>query len=61
MTRHRIVGSEADNPRPLAYLSMFPRRRGDTGRYLAAALIGALVMLAVGIALAAISGVINVT
>ena len=40
---------------------MFPRRRRDTGRYLAAALIGALVMLAVGIALAAMTGVINVT
>lgn len=61
MSRHRIVGCEADNPKPLAYLSMFPRRRRGIGRYLAAVLIGALLMLAVGVALATFTGLVSAT
>ena len=59
MTRHRIVGSEADQAKPLAYVSIYPRRGREMGRYIAAALIGALLMLAAAIAWAAISGVIT--
>ncbi len=59
MTRHRIVGSEADRPKPMAYLSVYPGRRRATARYLIAAAVGALLTLGVGIALAVLSGVIG--
>lgn len=46
MSHHRIFGSEADKPRPLAYVSMFrPHRRRYRG-YVAAAMIGGAVVLA---------------
>ena len=46
MPQHRIFGSEADRPRPLAYVSMFrPQRRRYRG-YVAAAMIGGAVVLA---------------
>lgn len=46
MSHHRIFGSEADQPRPLAYVSMFrPHRRRFRG-YVAAAMIGGAVVLA---------------
>lgn len=46
MSNHRIFGSEADQPRPLAYVSMFrPHRRRYRG-YVAAAAIGGVLMLA---------------
>ena len=46
MSHHRIFGSEADKPRPLAYVSTFrPHRRRYRG-YLAAAMIGGVVVLA---------------
>ena len=61
MTRHRIVGSEADKQRPLAYVSVYPPRRRDVARYLAAGVIGALLMLAVGVAVAALSGMVGGT
>ncbi len=56
MSQHRIVRSEADQPKPLVYLSIYRSRRGGTGRYLAAALAGALLTLAIGVTLAALSG-----
>ena len=51
MSQHRIFGSEADQPRPLAYIKTFrPNRRRMRGYVLAAALGGvlALVLAAVG-------------
>jgi hypothetical protein len=46
MSHHRIFGSEADRPRPLAYVSMFrPHRRRYRG-YVAAAMIGGALVLA---------------
>jgi len=46
MSHHRIFGSEADQPRPLAYVSMFrPQRRRYRG-YVAAAMIGGALVLA---------------
>ena len=45
MSHHRIFGSEADQPRPLAYVSMCrPHRRRYRG-YVAAGLIGGALML----------------
>ncbi len=45
MSHHRILRSEADQPRPLAYVSMFrPHRRRYRG-YVAAAVIGGALML----------------
>jgi hypothetical protein len=49
MSHHRIFGSEADQPRPLAYVSMFrPQRRRYRG-YVAAAVIGGTLMLAAAV------------
>ena len=49
MSHHRIFRSEADQPRPLAYVSMFrPHRRRYRG-YVAAAAIGAVVVLAAAV------------
>ena len=49
MSNHRIFGSEADQPRPLAYVSMFrPGRRRYRG-YLAAAVIGGALVVAAAI------------
>ena len=49
MSHHRIFGSEADQPRPLAYVSMFrPHRRRFRG-YVAAAVIGGVLMLAAAV------------
>ena len=59
MTRHRIVGCEADRPKPLAYLRVFPGRGRATGGYLVAAAVGALLTLAAGVAVAILSGVIG--
>jgi len=50
MSQHRILGSEADQPRPLAYVSVFrPHRRRYRG-LVAAAVIGAVVVLAAAVA-----------
>ncbi len=50
MSHHRIIRSEADQPRPLAYVSMFrPHRRRFRG-YVAAGAIGAVLVLAAAIA-----------
>ena len=49
MSHHRIFGSEADQPRPLAYVSMFrPGRRRYRG-YVAAAVIGGALVIAAAI------------
>ncbi len=49
MSHHRILGNEADQPRPLAYVSMFrPSRRRYRG-YVAAAAIGAVLVLVAAI------------
>jgi hypothetical protein len=49
MSQHRIFGSEADQPRPLAYVSMFrPQRRRYRG-YVTAAVIGGVLMLAAAV------------
>ena len=49
MSHHRIVGSEADQHRPLAYVSMFrPSRRRYRG-YVTAALIGGALVIAAAI------------
>ena len=50
MSHHRILRSEADQPRPLAYVSMFrPHRRRFRG-YVAAAAIGGVLMLLAAVA-----------
>ncbi len=49
MSQHRIFGSEADQPRPLAYVSMFrPNRRRRHGVF-AVMLIGGALMIAASI------------
>ena len=49
MSHHRIFGSEADQPRPLAYVSMFrPSRRRYRGLIVALA-IGAALLIAAAI------------
>jgi hypothetical protein len=56
MTQHRIFGSEADQPRPLAYVSMFRTTRRKHRGYLAAAGIGVLLTLAAGVAMVLVGG-----
>ena len=56
MSQHRIFGSEADQPRPLAYIKMFrPNRRRVRG-YVLAAVIGGLLALGAAAALAIFGG-----
>ena len=56
MSQHRIFGSEADKPRPLAYIKMFrPNRRRVRG-YLIAAVGGGLLALLLAVALAMVGG-----
>jgi hypothetical protein len=46
MSQHRIFGSEADQPRPLAYIKTFrPSRRKARGYVLAAAIGGVLALI----------------
>ncbi len=56
MTQHRIFGSEADQPRPLAYVSMFKASRRRHRGYLAAAAIGVVLTLAAGVAMVLVGG-----
>jgi hypothetical protein len=52
MSQHRIFGSEADQPRPLAYIKTFrPNRRKARG-YLVAAIVGGLLALIAAASLA---------
>jgi hypothetical protein len=56
MSQHRIFGSEADQPRPLAYIKMFrPNRRRMRG-YVAAAIAGGMLALALAAGLAVVGG-----
>ena len=56
MSQHHIVGCEADEPRPLAYVMMFrPNRRKFRG-FLLAAVIGGVLALALAASLAAVGG-----
>lgn len=56
MIQHRILRSEADEPRPLAYLQMYRPSRRARGGYMAAAMIGGAAALIGLIVLAALSG-----
>ncbi len=53
---HRIVKSEADQPRPLAYVRLFPRGRRRVSGYLLAALLGGALALAAAAAFAVVGG-----
>ncbi len=50
MTPHRIIKSEADQPKPLAYLRMYPPGRRRVSGYLVAGVIGGVVALGAAIA-----------
>jgi hypothetical protein len=55
MSRHRIFKTEADQPKPLAYIRMYPQKgRGNVGAYLTAALAGGAVVIGAAAALALI-------
>jgi hypothetical protein len=54
-TPHRIFKSEADQPKPLAYLRSFPQNRRRTGGYLVAAITGGALALIAAAALAMIA------
>ncbi len=55
MSQHRIFGSEADQPKPLAYVRTFrPSRRRFRG-YVTAAVIGGFLTLAAGAAMVIMS------
>jgi hypothetical protein len=56
MTQHRIFGSEADQPRPLAYVSMFRANRRKRHGYVAAALVGVCLTVAAGVAMVLVGG-----
>ena len=49
MSHHRIFGSEADQPRPLAYVRLFPPNRRRNRGLVTAAAIGGLLVLAAAI------------
>ncbi len=53
---HRISRSEADEPKPLAYIRVFPRGRLRVGGYLAAAVAGGAMALVAAAAFAIVSG-----
>ena len=55
---HRIARSEADQPKPLAYLRVYPRGRLKVSGYLAAAVVGGVVALFAVVAFAVVSGAI---
>jgi hypothetical protein len=56
MSHHRIYGSEADQPRPLAYIKMFRTSRRKARGYVVAAVIGGLLALALAAGLAVVGG-----
>ena len=56
---HRIFKSEADEPKPLAYLRMYPQNRRRAGRYVAAAMAGGALALIAAAALALIGGAVS--
>ena len=58
MSRHRIFGSEADKPKPLAYIRVYPPGRRGVSGYVAAAVRGSLATLMAGVAMAVLNGVL---
>ena len=56
MSQHRIFGSEAGQPRPLAYIKMFRPNRRRTRGYLIAAVGGGLLALVLAAGLALVGG-----
>jgi hypothetical protein len=52
MSRHRIFRSEADRPKPLAYIRVYPATRRPFLGYLTAALAGGVVAIGVSALLA---------
>ena len=56
MTQHRIFGSEADQPRPLAYIKMFRASRRRVRGYVIAAIVGGLAALVLAASFVVISG-----
>ncbi len=56
MVQHRIFKSEADRPKPLAYVQVYPQGRRRVGGYLAAGVIGGVLTLLAAVALALIAG-----
>ena len=57
MSRHRIIKSEADKPKPLAYVRVYARGRRGIGGYLTAAAVGAVLVIAAGLTAALLQGV----
>ena len=53
---HRISKSEADEPKPLAYVRIYPRGRLKFSGYLAAAMAGGALALVAAAAFAVVSG-----
>jgi hypothetical protein len=56
MSQHRIFGSEADQPRPLAYVSMFKSSRRRYRGYVAATVVGVLLTVAAAVTLVVVGG-----
>jgi hypothetical protein len=56
MSQHRIFGSEADQPRPLAYIKMFRTSRRRIRGYVLAGVLGALAVLALAVAAVLMGG-----
>lgn len=56
MSHHRIFGSEADQPKPLAYVRMFRQSRRRFQGYVAAAVVGVFLTMAAGVALILVEG-----
>ncbi len=56
MSRHRIIKSEADQPKPLAYVRVYSRGRRGIGGYVTAAMVGGALVIALAAALALLQG-----
>ncbi len=56
MSLHRIVRNEADQEKPLVYVSIYRAGRRRVGGYLAAAIAGGMLALVVAVAIAVLGG-----
>ena len=56
MPTHRIIKSEADEPKPLAYVRLYPRARRGLGGYVTAAVVGGALAIAAVAAIALLHG-----
>ena len=56
MSLHRIVRNEADQEKPLVYISLYRAGRRRMGGYLAAAIAGGLLVLVAAVAFAVLGG-----